>query len=1034
MPQIPQIPQISGPLTGGKTLTSGNSGSNTPQGAEPFSVNGVNPVQRPSSVTQKGGAGGAENANLSGTPAGSLGVPAAKDPSMAVETLHDVFSGDLLENAKLNGYTELVGELDDLTKAIYINPDKLMNEILTQEKDNTVFSGNKLFDILRSVSAQSGQDTKELVANLLKSLNYLMSRNDIIQAVKSNVKFLADYFGKGTTLSKNLNQLFEKWNAGNPAENFDTLKNETATLMKTIEGSLQNDARTEVLVPLVTHNLSRYNTNEYMMKEAFSQLMSQIPSSSMREELSKAFTEFASKLIADARNSDVQAEGQNMAANADVSAEKAAILIYLSKLTGSFEESVVTNYNNYNNGDTSFFNIDATDAQGAAKAAEGINNAAVTVDPSENALDGLLISLLDKNGDAVGGWQPVAVDENGNVMDLGQLAKALRDESTGSPQKFAVLDEKGNIVESPKLIALNDRGEPVNGRQLAAALENRNVMSGLRFAAVDDNGNVIGEQRFVMSHDSNPVFEQRFAAVDESGRLLSGRELAEALRDGQVSFAAVDENGNVLSGQRFVVVDRDGYPLPDQNGIVDENGNAMGGQLFAAVDRNGNITDGQIFAAVDSGGNAAEGQNYAAVDRNGNITDGQQFAVSDSGGNAAEGQSFAAVDRNGNVIEGQQVAAADSGGNVMEGQSFAGVDRNGNVMEGQQSAASDKNVNTTEGQQFAAADKGAVSAERRNDGVNGRQGENKLDFDRLFRSGTRPEARSERINRQSDRGETAKYRTAVPLTESRISYIQNNFDSGLIKGKDAIDQLLTLLIPRNAPDAAEIMHTVVSGTDNLADLVNFLNKVLENTPDIPERQTLCDAFEDIVGEMARNQEMPTQRSMGYESETMKALTSFIDRNVNHPAIRGIDNFNASNLLQSMLNAPGVFTPLAHYIIPLQVDDTRAFGELWVDNDNSSGGGEDQEKHYHLFLTFDVEAVGRFEVDAYSKGSKLNLSVLYPKSYRYRVSNLTDKITKIAAGVGYSVENFKTGILFKPHSLAETFPRINENRRSFDVKA
>ena len=933
---MPQIPQISGPLTGGKTLTSGNSGSNTPQGAEPFSVNGVNPVQRPSSVTQKGDTSGAGNTNLSGTPAGSLGVPTAKDPSMAVETLHDVFSGDLLENAKLNGYTELVGELDDLTKAIYINPDKLMNEILTQEKDNTVFSGNKLFDILRSVSAQSGEDTKELVANLLKSLNYLMSRNDIIQAVKSNIKFLADYFGKGTTLSKNLNQLFEKWNSGNPAENFDTLKNETATLMKTIEGSLQNDARTEVLVPLVTHNLSRYNTNEYMMKEAFSQLMSQIPSSSMREELSKAFTEFASKLIADARNGAGQTEGQNMAANADVSAEKAAILVYLSKLMGSFEETESTNFNS---GDTSFLNIDA---QGSAEAASGTNNASasVVVNPSDNALDGLLISMLNKNGDTVGGWQPVAVDENGNVMNLEQLAKALRDDSTGSPQKFAVLDEKGNIVESPKLIALNDRGEPVSGRQLAAALENRNVMSELRFAAVDDNGNVMGEQRFVMSHDSSPVFEQHFAAVDGSGKLLSGQELAAALRDGQVSFAAVDENGNILSGQRFVVVDRDGYPLLDQNGIVDENGNAMGGQLFAAVDRNGNITDGQIFAAAD------------------------------------------------------------------------------------------KNVNNTDGQQFAAD----VSAEGRNDAVNGRVGENKLDFDQLFRSGTRSEAKSERIDRQSDRGETAKYKMTVPLTESRISYIQNNFDSGLIKGKDAIDQLLTLLIPRNAPDAAEIMHTVVSGTDNLADLVNFLNKVLENTPDIPERQMLCDAFEDIVGEMARNQEMPTQRSMGYESETMKALTSFIDRNVNHPAIRGIDNFNASNLLQSMLNAPGVFTPLAHYIIPLQVDDTRAFGELWVDNDNSSGGGEEQEKHYHLFLTFDVEAVGRFEVDAYSKGSKLNLSVLYPKSYRYRVSNLTDKITKIAAGVGYSVENFKTGILFKPHSLAETFPRINENRRSFDVKA
>lgn len=225
------------------------------------------------------------------------------------------------------------------------------------------------------------------------------------------------------------------------------------------------------------------------------------------------------------------------------------------------------------------------------------------------------------------------------------------------------------------------------------------------------------------------------------------------------------------------------------------------------------------------------------------------------------------------------------------------------------------------------------------------------------------------------------------------------------------------------------------GTDNLSDMIEFLNHVLENIPDIPERQHLCDSFESVISTMAKNQEMAAQKAAGYESETMKALTAFIEKNVNHPAIRGIDNFNASNLLQSMLNAPGVFTPLAHYIIPLQVEDTKAFGELWVDNDNTSGGkGGDEEKHYHLFLTFDVEAVGRFEVDAYSKSSNLNLSVMYPKSYRNRVQHLTDKITRIAAGVGFNIQNFKTGILIKPHNLAETFPRINENRRSLDVKA
>ncbi|MCH5200270.1 MAG: hypothetical protein J1F60_04845 [Oscillospiraceae bacterium] len=651
---MPQIPQISGPVTGGKTLTSGN--NNTPQNTEPFSVNGVNAVQRPTAVGQKGDATGAANQGVSDQSALPPGLQAAKDPSMAVETLHEVFSGELLENAKLNGYTELVGEIDDLTKAIYIDPDKLMDEIMTQEKDNTVFAGNQLFEILRELCADSGEDTKELIANLLKTLNYAMSRNEILDAVKSNIKFLAEYFGQNTSLSKSLYQLYDKWNSGNPAENFEKLKNETAALMRSIAGSLQNDSRTETLVPLVTHNLSRYNTNEYMMKEAFTQLMSQVPKASMREGLNKAFTDFVTKLLRENTNSynnntTNSAENQVLGENFDVSAEKAAVLVYLSKLS------------------------------------EGLRSG------SEGNLTGEEISQEEINEEA--------------------LTKAIL----------------------------------------------------------------------------------------------------------------------------------------------------------------------------------------------------------------------------------------------------------------------------------------------------------------------------------SDNEENSAYKSTVQLSESRIAFILNNFNSGLTSGRDAIGRLLALLIPRSDSDAADMMQTVVKNTGSLTEMVNFLNRVLENIPDIPERQTLCDAFEEIVTKMAQEREMPAEKSSGgYESETVKALTAFIERNVNHPAIRGIDNFNASNLLQSILNAPGVFTPLAHYIIPLQVEDTRAFGELWVDNDNTSKKSADGEKSYHLFLTFDVEAVGRFEVDAYSSGQNLDLSVLYPKSYRYRVPALTDKITKIAAGVGFNVQNFKTGILIKPHSLAETFPRITENRRSFDVKA
>lgn len=981
---MPQIPQISGPLTGGKTLTSGNSGSNTPggAGAEPFSINGVNPVQRPTAVGQKGDASvGANNQGVQGDLNGSMGVPVAKDPSMAVETLHDVFSGDLLENAKLNGYTELVGEIDDLTKAIYINPDKLMNEIMTQEKDNTVFSGDPLFDILRQVSAESGEDTKELVANLLKSLNYAMSRNEIITAIKSNIRFLADYFGQNTGLSKNLNALFEKWDTGNPAENFEMLKNETAALMRTVSGSLQNDSRTEVLVPLVTHNLSRYNTNEYMMKDAFSQLMSQIPSASVREALSKSFGEYVTNLL----KANAQGYTPASASPRDVSAEKAAILIYLSNLAGNGEKTN-SPLNAAKSGGTLFDSLNAMN-QGESRVSFQNSVNAPQINGGEHwfgdqSLLQDLLPIFDSQG------KPI-LDQNGNPVLIPQ--DQLADNGQGQP----IFDSKGqpilNQKGEPVLISQNQfseggKGQPIFDSQGQPVLNHKGepVLVPQNQLAESGNGQPIFDSQGqpILSQRGEPVFiPQNQLAEDGKGQPVFNSKGQPILdQKGEpvlIPQNLLAENGKgepIFDGQGQPVLNQKGEPVHIASSLLTDNGEAVFKPIFDSQGRPVDIIQPQ-------NDNSGQGQP---------IFDGRGQPLLDQSGQPV-------------LIFRNQRAEQGQGQQLFDNQGLPVTDQDGKpvfIRSEQLIPLDNRNISG-----------GRISGQRDN-AVFGAERKNAADFD------------------------SASYHKSVPISENRINYVVNNYKSGVMKGKDAIDQLLALLIPRNASDAAEVMHTAVKGTNNLSDMVNFLNRVLENTPDIPERQILCDAFEEILGIMAKNQEMPTQKFAGYESETMKALTAFIDRNVNHPAIRGIDNFNASNLLQSMLNAPGVFTPLAHYIIPLQVEDTRAFGELWVDNDNSSkgSGGENEPKHFHLFLTFDVEAVGRFEVDAYSKGSDLNLSVLYPKSYRYRVSSLTDKITRIAAGVGYNVQNFKTGILIKPHTLAETFPRIKDNRRSFDVKA
>ena len=70
-----------------------------------------------------------------------------KDPTMAVETLKNLLSSDLLEQTMINGYTELYDDMDELIKSFYLAPEKLVREIQNQEKQNTMFSGDEFYKL-----------------------------------------------------------------------------------------------------------------------------------------------------------------------------------------------------------------------------------------------------------------------------------------------------------------------------------------------------------------------------------------------------------------------------------------------------------------------------------------------------------------------------------------------------------------------------------------------------------------------------------------------------------------------------------------------------------------------------------------------------------------------------------------------------------------------------------------------------------------------------------------------------------------------
>ena len=653
---------------------------NSEQGGEQFSVSGTPREEQLQAVNEKN-AGNNAQTTMGQKDLIPLAITSSKNQTLAVETVKDIIDTNLLSTAKLNGYTELVGELEQLSASLYIPVKDLVKEMTDQEKENTMFSGDKFYDLLREVVKDADPDQKEAVGNMLKAINFTQNRKEITTAVSANLRFLAEYFSPNKGLSGRLTSLAERWGSDDAQYNFQQLRDETSDLMQSLSDSLLNDSHTQTLLPIVTHNLSKFNTNTSMLRENFQQLLTLIPSYELRNELSKSF-------------------------------------------------------------------------------------------------EILLNKLLKANPDL--------------------LPKELRDE------------------------------EPV---------------------------------------DYANDFDPKFAANPDS------QQAAEA--------QAQEEQ-----------------KIPNDNYTTNEQKNQVQNEILGNEYQPGSTISSYLT-------NTLGDNNYIS----------------------------------------------QNGLDEMDFTGFVNMLHNG-----------------------------AASPEE----------------------------------------------TIKAVLDSIIE--DNNV-------RQAIDSQLSQI---NTPDQ----------------MVDFLNSFLEAMPDNTLKDKVYEVLEEAVNHMnddrgddeprfmpeentrqMQQQVQGRQQQQQQKSSSIQALTDFVEKNINHPALKSIDSFNASNLLQSMINAPGVMTPLAHYILPVQVENTRAFGELWVDNNDESGAtGKGGGSHHHLFLTFDVDTYGRFEVDVYANDNTVRVSLLHPTSFAKNVGGIVEKINRIAAGTKYSISDFSTGVLKEPHNLTQIFPKLSERRSGLNVKA
>lgn len=248
---------------------------------------------------------------------------------------------------------------------------------------------------------------------------------------------------------------------------------------------------------------------------------------------------------------------------------------------------------------------------------------------------------------------------------------------------------------------------------------------------------------------------------------------------------------------------------------------------------------------------------------------------------------------------------------------------------------------------------------------------------------------------------------------------------------NALRQMLGQALPPGASSGLDTLMDAFASDKNLNLLLDQLSTLLNGVERMDVKVPLAQALNSALSGLAE------QQGVKYKPPTaMDNLADFMAKNINDHALRSLNGFQQSDLVSSLLTAPGVFTPLLHFLVPMEMDDVRAFGELWVDPDSEeeSRSGGDGEAQTHLFLSFSVEGLGDFELEVYadSQKSDLNVSLHTPPQFSSVFTKLKEPIARIAASKGYAVRTTRIEPLMAKRTLLDVFPKLKERRTGLNV--
>lgn len=174
------------------------------------------------------------------------------------------------------------------------------------------------------------------------------------------------------------------------------------------------------------------------------------------------------------------------------------------------------------------------------------------------------------------------------------------------------------------------------------------------------------------------------------------------------------------------------------------------------------------------------------------------------------------------------------------------------------------------------------------------------------------------------------------------------------------------------------------------------------------------------------------------SKVLDVLLKILEKQTDSESVMQMKGESVESVIHSLLSSPSNFTPLLHFIVPIDDGNTQAFGEMWINPDEENKKkSKDQSgasvRTIHMLLVFDIPDVGRFETELFVQDKSIDMSVMCPASMSQYMDELTADLRGCIKFSEYKFDKIKVARLEKPRSLIEVFPALPQKRTGINVR-